>query len=77
MKYSVLLLLPDYLAEDFGSDTYLAWVTARNATQAVRTAQDQAADQHQSEGAECNAGDYHPLLVAEGEITDITPGKWR
>ena len=77
MKYSVLLLLPDYMAEDYGKDTYLAWVGARNATQAVRKAQDQAADQHQKEGAECKAGDYYPLLVARGEVTDITPGQWR
>lgn len=77
MKYTVLLLLPDYMAEDFGTDTYLAWVEARGPTSAVRAAQDQASDQHQKEGAECRAADYQPLLVAEGEIYDITPNKYR
>ena len=77
MKFTVLLLLPEYLAEDYGKDTYLAWVDARNALQAVRKAQDQASDQHQKEGAEYRAMDYVPLFTAEGNITDITPGVFR
>ena len=76
-EYSVLLLLPDYMAEDYGTDTYFDWVTAATPTKAVRASQVRAAKQHRSEGAQCRAADYHPLVVVDGYHKDLTPDKWR
>ena len=41
-EYTVLLLYPDYIANEFGKETYLAWVTAQNPEDAVLTAQEKA-----------------------------------
>ena len=40
-KYTVLLLRPDYIAEDYGLDTYTAHVTADNVASAVVQAQNE------------------------------------
>lgn len=40
-KYTVLLLRPNYIAADYGLDTYTAHVTADNAVSAVVQAQNE------------------------------------
>lgn len=77
MKYTVLLLRPDYLSEDSG-DTFLAHVEAISVQCAEETAQTDAmaADYPgisiaylQSEGTLLS--DYKPLMVVEGHHNDI------
>ena len=63
-KYTVILLRPDYIADTFGHDTYIAHVTASDADNAVLSAQldvfsadGERADDHRN---------YHPLAVFRG-----------
>lgn len=71
-KYTVLLLRPDYIADEFGKDTYLAHVTAAGVAAAQTTAQLDAwvADGGPDENDCCD--DYHVLFVAEGYINDLS-----
>ena len=43
-NYTVLLLRPDYIADEFGKDTYLAHVVANGAAEAQKLAQAEAWD---------------------------------
>lgn len=65
IKYSVLLLRPEYLADPFGQDTYLAFVEAPNPQRAVQYAQWEAGKADHCDETE----DYYPLLVI-GETND-------
>lgn len=77
MKYTVLLLRPDYIASDYGQDTYLAWVEADDVAEAQVLAQREAYqsdvppdDDDYDESA--NRPDYHVLLVVEGHLKDLS-----
>ena len=61
--YSVLLLYPDY-ANDGGSETYYAWVTASDPLDAVAVAQRQAAAAQIVDIDDPT--DFAPLLVTQG-----------
>lgn len=74
MKYSVLLLRPDYAANPYGTDTYLAHVEGHDAAAAVRVAQ---AEMVSVDDANGNPGDYHPLVTIEGWHDDLTPEVYR
>lgn len=65
--YTVLVLRPDYMATNYGQDTFLAHVEAAGPAQAQRIARQQAADADHSEGA---SEDYYVLLVLEGHQYD-------
>jgi len=71
MKYTVLLLRPDYVADGFGQDTYLAHVTARSPKGAIASARKQVwkADDIDDVTSE----DYYPLITLEGCHDDLTP----
>jgi len=68
MKYTVLLLYPDYMTEDYGQETYLAWVDASDPNDAVKKAQARVAYEND---ATDSRDDFFVLLVAEGHITDV------
>jgi hypothetical protein len=61
--YSVLLLYPDY-ANDGGTETYYAFVTAADPIAAVAEAQRQAAAAQ--DGIDIEPEDFAPLLVTQG-----------
>lgn len=67
--YTVLLLYPDYLAVDFGSDTYLAHVLAPTVEDAQRIAQVGAVEALQTDPDW--ASDFFVLAVFEGHLEDI------
>ena len=70
LPYSVLLLYPDYLADTYGQDTFLATVQAIDPTQAVVLAREHmAAAQHTVPEA---AEDPYLLLVCEGTIRNLS-----
>jgi len=75
MKYTVLLMRPDYVADRFGEDTYLAFVTARSPTLAIKAARLEVL--RADDIAAVNREDYHPLFTLNGWHNDITPGKFR
>lgn len=61
--YSVLLLYPDY-ANDSGTETYYAFVSAADPIEAVSIAQQQASAAQ--EGVTIDPDDFAPLLVTQG-----------
>lgn len=73
-QFTVLVLRPDYLAAEFGKDTYLAHVEAYNIDMAQEMAQLKASN------ADCNSdadredacpGDYAIMAVFEGHLEDL------
>jgi len=73
--YTVLLLYPDYIADEFGKETYTAWVTAEDPERAILAAQKEAVG-HVPEYDDSYM-DFYPLLVVEGHLSDLTPERWR
>lgn len=67
MKYTVLLLRPDYIASDYGQDTYLAWVEADDVAEAQVLAQLEAAEADR----EKEPSGYYTLFVAAGHLNDL------
>ena len=77
-KYTVLLLCPDYVADEFGKETYLAWVEAESPGHAIAQAQKMAwVDNTKGKDDPLVPDDFHPLLVVEGHHSDLTPERWR
>jgi hypothetical protein len=73
MKFTVLLLRPDYGTGDYGHDTWASHVEADTPGGAVVSAQEEAA-----QADDCDSpDDYYPLFVAEGHLQDLTPEPWR
>lgn len=79
MKYTVLLLRPDYQTENFGQDTFQAHVEADDVAQAREFGQRQAlcADCPASDDDhdDYHRNDYFVLAVYEGHLEDINPGE--
>lgn len=71
-KYSVLLLVPDYLAENYGVETYLAWVTAETPGAAVRKGKIEARNEVGNEQVD-DHDDFQCLLCCNGHVDDMTP----
>jgi hypothetical protein len=67
MKYTVLLLVPDYLSSNYGHEAYLAFVEAASPAEAIELAQEEANSRH----AEGREQDFHPLYVCEGHHEDV------
>lgn len=79
-QYTVLLLRPDYIADDYGQDTYLAHVEAFDVLTAQETAQREAyqTDGFFDDGDDHDPGpscaDYLVLTVFEGHLNDMKEG---
>ena len=65
--YTVLVLRPDYMATNYGQDTFLAHVEATGPAQAQRIARQQAAETDRSD---VSSEDYYILLLIEGHHYD-------
>ena len=68
-KYTVLLLYPDYIASDYGQETYLAHVEAHSANGAVLVARNEVAGIY----GETHGSDFYVLLVIKGHHNDLNP----
>ena len=71
--WTIVLLYPDYIADSFGQDTYLAYTEADDERTALRKAQLQAMNA-QPPAHRRTADDFYPLAVFEGVHTDYS---WR
>lgn len=70
-RYTVLLMRPDYVADGFGEDTYLAHVRAETPTAAIEAAQLEVARLDDMDDVKTT--DYYPLITLKGWHNDITP----
>lgn len=72
--YTVLLLYPDYLAENYGEATYLAHVWAETPEIAIRRAQRDVwvENNPDDEDTEGEPSDFMPMLCIEGHHHDQT-----
>ena len=76
-QYTVLLLRPDYIADNFGQDTFCAHVVAPTVYSAQRAAQREAIVTDSDSGnpheeyVRQHMDDYAVLFVAEGHINDL------
>jgi hypothetical protein len=72
--YTVLLLRPDHIADEFGKDTYLTQVDADTPTEALTLARREVA---QIDGVdferESDLNDYACLLIVAGTHDDLNP----
>jgi hypothetical protein len=80
-KYTVILLYPDYLAENYGQEIYLAHVEADSPEDAIKNAQREAVDfaipdENDESEIVLAMDDFLELFVAEGHVQDITPFKF-
>jgi hypothetical protein len=73
-KFTVLLLKPDTVADNFGQDTAMVHVEASDVAQAQFRAREKACDADhptEEEREDADPWDYHVLAVFEGHLTDI------
>lgn len=74
--YTVLLLRPDYIADPYGWDTYLAHVMADGPNQAVVLAQAKALEADaDGDNDGTDPTDYYPLFTCIGHHEDLTSGR--
>jgi hypothetical protein len=74
-KYSVLLLYPDYMADNFGQDTYFGCAEATTPAEAISAVQLQAVEDNGWDVPDDigSLDDLFCLLCIEGQHTDIKP----
>ena len=76
-NYTVLLLRPDFIADEFGKDTYLAHVRALNTGDAVKLAQMDAFESDVGQDDRADFGEdasdaYHVLFITIGHLQNLT-----
>ena len=78
--YTVILIVPEYAADNYGQDTWLDHVEALDIDDAVRLARKNAWKSHEvdPDGEDFNPdcfNDYKVAMVCEGHIQDIFRGE--
>lgn len=73
-NYTVLLLLPDYLASNYGLETFLSFVVAKGVRSAIRQAQRQARLELGAHLVGGRASDFAHLFVCLGHVDDLGAG---
>jgi hypothetical protein len=70
--YTVILMRPDYVADNFGQDSYVAWVTAMNPDAAIRAAQQEAytIDMGSDPDSPGYPADYFVVTIFDGHLSD-------
>lgn len=66
--FSVLLLYPDYIAENYGQETFYESIEANTSSEAVLALQKRLGEEH-----ETNPDDFLCLLCLKGQHDDINP----
>ncbi len=72
-KYTVLLLYPDYLANQYGEETYLSWTESKGPEQAISLAQAEAFEESEYDPQSGDPSDFAVLICIEGHHGDLTP----
>lgn len=71
--YTVILLYPDYIANTYGHDTYMAEVLAENVDDAITEAWLEACSENVFDEEENPQEDWHVVAVIAGHHKDIKP----
>ena len=71
--YTVLMIVPDTIAHQYGEDTYLAHINAENVEEAQQVAQAEAMEVLSGEEGigDCVGTDFAVVFVCEGHMADI------
>ena len=78
-QFTVLLLRPDYIADNYGQDTFMSHVEVSedSVDEAIKAAQeevlivDYGTDADEDDLIGVSPEDYHPLLVCRGHIENF------
>lgn len=71
MFFTVVLLWPDYIADEFGHDTYITYVEADSPSEAITAARKEAMAP-QFNAIDCPE-DLYPIFVAHGHHDNLAP----
>jgi hypothetical protein len=71
--FSVLLLYPDYIADQYGEETFYGWTKAKNSLVAIANVQDQAAKHNDTYYEDYLSKDGYTSLMAVNRPCDFTP----
>lgn len=74
MKYTVILLRPDYVTNNYGQDTYMECVEAADPSAALAEVRRMVIEVDGDDGAGADPTDYFCIALIEGEHNDIDPG---
>lgn len=71
--YTVVLLYPDYMTDDYGKDIYMAWAYAANVDEAAKIAQGKAvkAQADVNDPAELDPNDFAVVLAFNGKLNAV------
>jgi hypothetical protein len=72
-QWTVLLLRPDFVASEFGHDTYCTHVEAKTPSEALRISQEEACITDELDVAQ-DRDSYYCLFCVEGHVHDYTDG---
>jgi len=72
-KFTVLLLYPDYIASQYGEETYLSHVLAMDIQAAVKHARKDAFWDNRPDATD--GTDFDVLFVAKGHIDNLYEGE--
>lgn len=74
-NFTVVLLTPEYLAEQYGEDSWVGTVTCNTPKQAINTARETAALLYREEKADVsvNPVDFFVIAVFRGHLKDLNP----
>lgn len=74
MKYTVILMRPDYATDNYGTDTFMTHVEAVDPRTALSEARALVIDADFGEdAAEVEPADYACIALIEGEHKDLNP----
>lgn len=71
MKYTVILMRPDYATDNFGNDAVLIAVDAKSPREALAEAR--ALVLEADDNAQAEPADYYCIAVIEGEHVNLNP----
>ncbi len=64
--WTVILLYPDYMTDDFGADIYVDWAVTDTPEKAVTAVKRKAARSQESDDGIVNADDFRMIAVWQG-----------
>jgi hypothetical protein len=75
--YTVMMMYPDYMTDDYGQETYMAWVEGSSLKDAVLKAQRKAVeesmpDETDHEYIETVMDDFFVIFRCEGHVVDLS-----